>query len=254
MPRRSQRQLELPLQSVASDVTHAHIAFGPILVPYAVKRRRRRNGFYSLSIDERGLRIGVSQQASPRWIADVLRKHEDWILKKFGEWQARRVAPVSWEDGAALMLLGESLWLTLVPERQEPVKDGERLLVGAPHARAATTIAGAVTAWLRVQAMTCFRARIAHYAPQLGVAVRDVRLSEARTRWGSCSPAGRIMLNWRLIQAPLRLLDYVVVHELAHIREMNHSPRYWQVVAEVIPGYAARRKEMRSDAHRYLVL
>jgi predicted metal-dependent hydrolase len=254
MPRRSQRQLELPLQSGVNDMAHAHIAFGATLVPYTVKRRRRRNGSYSLSIDERGLRIGVSQQASPRWIEGVLRRHEDWIVKKFGEWQARRVAAVRWEEGATLMLLGESLWLALVPERQEPAKDGVRLIVGAPHARAATTIAEAVTAWLRVQALTCFRARIAHYAPQLQVTVRDVRLSGARTRWGSCTPAGRIMLNWRLIQAPLRLLDYVVVHELAHIREMNHSPRYWRVVAEVIPDYAERRREMRSDAHRYLVL
>ena len=129
MPRRSPRQFELPVQSGVNDVAHAHIAFGATLIPYAVKRRRRRNGSYSLSIDERGLRIGVSQRASPRWIEDVLRRHEDWIVRKFGEWQARRVEPVRWEDGAALMLLGKSLCLTLVPERREPAKAAVRALM-----------------------------------------------------------------------------------------------------------------------------
>jgi predicted metal-dependent hydrolase len=254
MPRRSLRQLELPLEFRRDDVAAGHIAFGSTKIPYTVRRSRRRSGSYTVAIDERGLRITVSRHASPRWIEGVLRQHEDWILKKLREWRARRADPVRWEHGAALIYLGEPLRLTIVPERQDPARDGECLLVGAPHACAAATIARAVTAWLRLQALTRFKERIAHYAAPLAVAVPDVRLSEARTRWGSCSPAGRIMLNWRLIQVPLRLLDYVVVHELAHLREMNHSRRFWRVVAEVIPDYAARRKEMRGEAHRYLVL
>ncbi|MGQ0752510.1 MAG: M48 family metallopeptidase [Betaproteobacteria bacterium] len=251
MPRRSLRQLDLPLEFRRDDGAHAHIAFGSTLVPYTVKRSRRRGGSYTLAIDERGLRIGVSGQASPRWIEGILRKHEGWILRKLSEWRARRVEPVRWEHGAALMFLGELLCLTSVPGEPCPRRDGNRLLVPSP---ADGGTAQAVIAWLREQALACFKSRIEHYAPRLCVAVRDVRLSEARTRWGSCSPAGKIMLNWRLIQVPLRLLDYVVVHELAHLKEMNHSPGFWRVVAEAIPDYAARRKEMRGDAHRYLVL
>jgi hypothetical protein len=254
MPRRSLRQLELPLEFRRVDVAAGQIAFGATRIPYTVKRSRRRSGSYTVAIDERGLRIAVSRHASLRWIEGVLRRHEDWILKKLGEWRARRADPMRWEHGAVLMYLGEPLRLTIVPQRQDPARDDERLLVGAPHAYATATIASAVTAWLRLQSLTRFRERIAYYAPRLAVAVPDVRLSEARTRWGSCSPAGRIMLNWRLIQVPLRLLDYVVVHELAHLREMNHSRRFWRVVAELIPDYAARRKEMRGEAQRYLVL
>ena len=87
----------------------------------------------------------------------------------------------------------------------------------------------------------------------LAVAPPTLRLSNARTRWGSCHASGRILLNWRLIQMPARLIDYVVVHELAHLREMNHSPRFWAVVAREIPDHTARRHEIRRDAHRYIV-
>jgi hypothetical protein len=114
-------------------------------------------------------------------------------------------------------------------------------------------IARTVTEWLREQALACFHTRIAHYAPRLRVPAPELRLSEARTRWGSCHPAGRVLINWRLIQMPLRLVDYVVVHELAHLKEMNHSPRFWRTVASIIPDYAARRTEIRVEGHRYLL-
>ena len=132
-------------------------------------------------------------------------------------------------------------------------KDGERLVVGVPALSRPDDIAQAVTAWLRDAALACFRTRVAHYVPQLCVTAPEIRLSEARTRWGSCHPAGRVLLNWRLIQMPLRLVDYVVVHELAHLREMNHSPRFWRTVAGIIPDYAARRTEIRLEGHRYLL-
>ena len=82
---------------------------------------------------------------------------------------------------------------------------------------------------------------------------RSMRLSNARSRWGSCHVSGRISLNWRLIQLPPHLVDYVVVHELAHLREMNHSPRFWSLVGRIIPDYQARRRELRREAHQYLV-
>ena len=89
--------------------------------------------------------------------------------------------------------------------------------------------------------------------PLLVVPAPEIRLSNGRTRWGSCHRDGRISLNWRLIQVPLPLVDYVIVHELAHLREMNHSLRFWQSVARVIPDYAARRAKIRTEAQRYVL-
>jgi predicted metal-dependent hydrolase len=254
MRKRKLRQLELPLESGRNDISTARIAFGARLIAYTVKRGRRRPGSFSLAIDERGLRIGAPRHASEGWIEGVLRKHEHWILRKLDEWQKRRPSAVHWQDGATLMLLGEPLPLAFVPGPIAPSKDGDRLLIGSDPSHASGMAARAVTAWLREQALACYKARIAHYAPRLGVVAREVRLSAARTRWGSCHAAGKILINWRLIQMPLRLIDYVVVHELAHLKEMNHSPRFWAVVGELIPDYAMRRKEIRGDAHRYLLL
>ena len=252
MPKPKSRQLELDFQRNEA-VSHAHIWLDGRLVSYRINRSRRRRGSYTLAIDERGLRIGVSWHASPRAIETELRKHEAWITRKLAQWEERRAPPLHWRDGEALMLLGEPLRLALVARPPSAARDGDRLLVGMPPLSRPDDIARMVTAWLREAALDCFRTRIAHYVPQLRVPVPEIRLSEARTRWGSCHPAGRVLLNWRLIQMPLRLVDYVVVHELAHLREMNHSPRFWRTVASIIPDYAARRTEMRVDGHRYLL-
>ena len=98
---------------------------------------------------------------------------------------------------------------------------------------------------LRDKARTVFAERLALHAPRLGVAVPPLRLSSARTRWGSCSHHGGIVLNWRLVFMPLPVIDYVVCHELAHLKEMNHSPRFWSVVEQLCPDWRARRLELR---------
>ena len=103
---------------------------------------------------------------------------------------------------------------------------------------------------LRDKARCVFAERLAHYVPQLGVPPPPLRLSAARTRWGSCSHRGGISLNWRLILMPLPVVDYVVAHELAHLKEMNHSPGFWSVVQQLCPDWRARRLELRQLARR----
>lgn len=90
---------------------------------------------------------------------------------------------------------------------------------------------------LRKEARPLFRERIDTYSPQMGVFPKRLRVGDQRTRWGSCSARGTISLNWRLIMAPPEVLDYIVVHELAHLREMNHSSRFWSVVEQHCPDY-----------------
>ena len=94
--------------------------------------------------------------------------------------------------------------------------------------------------WLR-HARNLFTERLRHYAPQLGVQWRSLRLSNARTRWGSAKSDGSIMLNWRLLHCRMAVLDYVVVHELAHLHHMDHSPQFWAVVASILPDWQQQR-------------
>ena len=130
--------------------------------------------------------------------------------------------------------------------------NGERLYIAA-EANNPDTLAYHVIAWLRAAAQSWFEQRAAYYAPAIGVQVSAIRLSNAKTRWGTCHPDGRIHLNWKLIQMPPDLIDYVVVHELAHLREPNHSRRFWHWVANVLPDYEQRRQTLRREGHRYLL-
>lgn len=246
-------QLALPLEPQRdARGTPARVRLGDTVVDYVLRRGGGRRRI-TLTIDERGLRVGAPWSASRMAIETELHRHAAWVLGKLGEWRALRRPPFTWADGATLMVMGEPLRLTLAPAPQAASRQGDRLLVGAAAHAPREAIAHLVTGWLREQALACFRARIAHHLPLLDVPEPAVRLSDARTRWGSCHAAGRIRLNWRLVHLPLWLVDYVIVHELAHLKEMNHSLRFWRIVGAVLPDYAARRREMRTGALRYML-
>lgn len=248
MTARKALQLLLPLPFREREfVAPARAVISGALVSYTIKRSVRRRSI-SLRIDETGLRVGAPLSASQRAIEKVLHTHGEWVLAKLREW-TERVPPVArWTDGATLMLLGAPVTLRCTHDaaraevRSEvivaPARDTERQVVAA----------------LRDAALACYTGRVAHYCDALSLPHPEVRLSTARTRWGSCHIEGRILLNWRMIQMPLALIDYVVAHEVAHLREMNHSKRFWAVVAELVPDYAARRKAIRREGHRYLVV
>lgn len=230
----------------------AHTRLDGKPVSYTLQRSRRRRSI-TLTIDERGLRVGAPWQASAGAIEALLRKHDAWVLKKLTEWEKRRPPPRRWQDGETLMLLGRPLRLTLAPDPQEIRLDGSRFIVNPTWVQNPEKMKKKVTDWFRQQALLCFRERIAHFHPLLEVAEPAVCLSNARTRWGSCHSNGRIRLNWRLIQMPPHLVDYVVVHELAHLVEMNHSPRFWKTVARIVPDYKACRTEIRTEGHHYML-
>ena len=253
MNRAKPGQLELPLQHRQQQVVgRAHLALEGRLVSYTIKRSARRHAI-SILVDEEGLRVGAPWEATQGSIERLLKRHADWVLRKLEEWQVRRAPARHWNDGETLMLLGKPFALALAPAETAVRIDGERLVVGT--AACGSAVARHVHEWLHAQALACFTERVDHYRRLLGVREGpQVQLSSARTRWGSCHVSGRIHLNWRLIQMPAHLLDYVVAHEVAHLIEMNHSQRFWRTVGKLVPDYAARRKELRRDGHRYLLI
>ena len=230
------------------------IVLGEHRVAYELKRARRRSiGFV---VGNEGLSV-----SAPRWVGvgDIeaaLREKSGWILRKLHEQRdrARRLAQkrVEWRHGAELPFLGGSLTLALDPCTVGAVLDvsvasAPRLHLGLPQAAAPAQIRDTVQSWLQRQARRVFEERIAVFAPRLGVRVTRLSLSSAATRWGSASANGSIRLHWRLVHFALPVIDYVVTHELAHLREMNHSPAFWDVVASVLPDYEAARSHLRSE-------
>ena len=223
------------------------------LVSYALKRVRRRSiGFI---VGPEGLSVNA-----PKWIgiADIesgLHEKARWILRKLQEQREReqRSQPtrVDWRDGTSIPFLGENVIVVLDPRATGAVLDTGTgalpgvarltLHVGLPHTATPGQIRDAVQSWLQRQARRVFEERCAHFAPRLGVRATRISLSSAQTRWGSASADGSIRLNWRLVHLALASIDYVVAHELAHLREMNHSPRFWDVVRSVMPDFEVAR-------------
>jgi predicted metal-dependent hydrolase len=216
---------------------------------YGLKRSARRTiGF---SIDSSGLTI-----TAPRWVtlADIetaIAGKERWIFAKLAEWQTRteqRALPrIEWRDGAEIPYLGKPVRITLASTSAGLALDAQAAVLSLPlpaHADA-QQIKDRVQGWLQTEAKRVFGERLAYYAEKLDVVYRGYALSSAATRWGSCSSDGRIRLNWRLIHFPLSIVDYVVAHELAHLREMNHSPRFWQTVESIFPEFKEARHTLK---------
>ena len=216
-------------------------------VQYELRRSRRRTiGFV---IDDRGLRV-----TAPRWVplAEVegaLQEKSDWILRKLVEWRAhaarRERLTVRWQHGAPLRYLGTTLTLSLDPGSRGVTRDGALLRVGLPPHAGEEQLQDRVHGWLQARAREVFAERIPVFAARLGRAPARWTLSSARTRWGSCTPDGAIRLNWRLVHFPPEIIDYVIAHELAHLRELNHGPRFWATVGELFPGFEQARVWLR---------
>ena len=230
------------------------------LVGYALRRARRRSiGFV---VGAEGLAV-----SAPRWVTlgeieAALQEKATWVLRKLQEQveRSRRLqsARIEWRDGTGVPFLGETVIVVLDPRCTGAVLNtaGEALPglarlalhIGLPQHATSAQIRDAVQSWLQRQARRIFEQRCRHFAQQLGVRMTRLSLSSASTRWGSASADGAIRLNWRLIHFALPSIDYVVAHELAHLREMNHSAAFWEVVRSVVPDYERVRGTLRDEA------
>ena len=235
------------------------IALGEHQVGYEFRRARRRSIGFVVGLE------GLSVSA-PRWVAvseveQALQAKAGWILRKLHEQHERaqrlQAAKVDWRDGTTLPFLGETV-IVLLDARITGAQlntDGQALPgvprltlhLGLPQTATQQQIREAVQSWLQRQARRIFEERCGHFAPRLGVRVKRLSLSSAATRWGSASASGAVRLNWRLVHFAMPVIDYVVTHELAHLREMNHSPAFWDVVRSVLPDFESHRGALRAE-------
>ncbi|MBI4938714.1 MAG: M48 family metallopeptidase [Nitrosomonadales bacterium] len=221
-----------------------HLAGKPVV--YTLKRTGRRRSI-GLRVDDRGLTVAMPLRASEKWLHSVLQEKAGWVLEKLEGWQAKKPAQRQWADGEPILFRGESFALRIVSSLFDtpPVLHGPHLVVHVSGAGSPAAIANIVEQWYRREARQLFAECVEHFAPLMNVKPRDIRISAARTKWGSCTARGTVRLNWQLVKMPLHLIDYVVVHELAHLVEMNHSAAFWRVVGAACPDYARLRRELR---------
>ncbi|HEY8608805.1 MAG TPA: SprT family zinc-dependent metalloprotease [Noviherbaspirillum sp.] len=243
-----------PLSPAGDGATtrRRRVQVGAHLLEYRLLRSKRRTiGFL---IDDEGLRI-----TAPRWvpvaeIESAIREKQRWIFSKLTERRersARRLQPqMQWRDGATLPYLGADITLRVIHAQASGIAydDATRsLCVSLPPDAGEQQLKDRVQGWLQLEAKRIFGERLPVYAEKLGVTYQSFALSSATTQWGSCTAEGRIRLNWRLIHFGMPMIDYVVAHELSHLREMNHSPRFWATVQSIFPEFEAARRALRDS-------
>jgi predicted metal-dependent hydrolase len=266
-----QSQLELPLPDptrapappparppVRGTWRHTMLAGYPCR--FQLRRARRRTiGF---QIDDNGLTVSAPRWVSLKDIESAIEEKQRWIRAKLDEWSVlrqRRPGPsMRWRDGGSLPYLGRQLTIRLGAAAGAAfgadrkaiaatfASDGELRLALDP-ASGEERIRAAVQEWMKDEARRILGERIELLAQRGGVRPLAWRLSSARTRWGSCNEDGRIWLNWRLLFYPIEVIDYVVAHELAHLAELNHGPRFWREVGRLLPGFESAKARIKDE-------
>lgn len=215
------------------------------IIHYQLERRPRRT--VGLKITADGLIIHAPKRIAEYQLQTILLQKSDWIQKKLSALQQNKIEPLQWQHGEKLLLLGNEITLVVKHDaRARAVNHSPGLLALAQPNLETAAISRKVLQWYKQQAVSDFARRLEIFSAKLGVVIPKLLISSARTRWGSCNSKQEIRLNWRLLQAPPHLINYVVCHELAHLKEMNHSAKFWAVVASIYPDYKTAEKELKA--------
>ncbi len=220
------------------------LALGGLRVPYVLTRTRRKT--LGMSVGETGVRINVPWWVPRGEIDEFIRERRAWLIRTLEQMESRSAPESAWKDGAALSYLGLRLKLRVVPCLFTDVRRVGRVLWVS--CTCAEEVADLVRGWLRHRAQCLLARRVRQFARRLGHRPAFA-LSNARSQWGICHPDGRIRLNWRLIQAPLEVIDYVAAHEVAHLVHLDHSPRFWRQVDALYARADSGREWLKKNGH-----
>lgn len=216
-------------------------------IAYRLVRQRRRT--IAIMVLKDGVEVRAPRSATLGEIEGFLGEKSGWIAGMLE--QARQAPPpFAWRSGAMLPFLGRKLRLVAHPLGDEVRLSESRLEVGLASVATYPALRERTLAWVKQQALAHFSGRIEALRPLAELQAPQLGLSNAGTLWGTCNWQGRILLNWKLVLMPPHLVDYVVAHELSHLREMNHSKRFWAVVGRMYPEYKAARRELHMQARR----
>jgi predicted metal-dependent hydrolase len=219
-------------------------------VDYVLVRRRGRRGV-GLKVDEKGLVVSAPSTMPLARIESLARESERWILKKIAEWSARKVDPVSWREGERLPFLGGGLALRLSTGGRAAVLRRDCDLHVVTRTGSDAEIERAVVRWYKRAAAEYLGERLRALSQAARLQAPTLTISSALARWGSCNTQREVRLAWRLVKAPADLVDYVICHELAHLRHMNHSSAFWAEVERQCPDYRQRRARLYATDHLY---
>jgi predicted metal-dependent hydrolase len=232
------------------------ITLGDMKINYKIIRSKRKT--MGIIIDpDKGVIIRSPQNVSEEKIEEVVKKKSSWLLQKLDKVDEIKPAPAPLEymSGEKLMYLGRRYRLKVKKYDKKKVKvkfyQG-KFIVKEPADldNRKEAIRDKVIAWYRQRADQKIEERVKKYKDKIGVEPNKVRVKKQKKRWGSCSSKGNLNFNWKLIMAPMSIVDYIVVHELVHFKHSNHSREFWQTVAAVIDDYEQRQEWLRVNGRK----
>ncbi|MBG04436.1 MAG: hypothetical protein CMM59_10220 [Rhodospirillaceae bacterium] len=218
--------------------------------PITVRRTARKKSI-ALSVRDGAIVILSPKHVSDREIDALIATNTDWVRGKLAKQaETKKRTERTFVDGEQFLYLGEEYPLKVVDGRKALAELVEGSFV--VHARRsqiperrARSIRAAFLRWYKSEAETVLTQRVAFFSPRIGRTPKRISFRDYKSMWGKCDVEGRITFNWKLVMAPEHILDYVVVHEMAHLHHLNHAPAFWQRVEAVLPDYKQRRKWLK---------
>lgn len=228
-------------------------------IPFVLKRSSRRKKTAQLTISPEGkVVVTAPHHMSESYLQKFVNANQSWIEKQKQKTTKAQTAKRTLIDGEYLPYKGGELQLKVVPEslrsrswvKLQADSIAVYIPVGLRGAKRQDTIRSALENWYIKQARQTITDQTDHYAAIMGLSYNRISIKDTSSRWGSCSSAGNLNFSWRLILAPPNILDYVVIHELAHLVHQNHQPPFWNLVAKYDSLYKDHRKYLKQNGWR----
>jgi predicted metal-dependent hydrolase len=228
-------------------------------IQYSLARSKRKTiGIMIMISRDKGVMVKAPKNVSVKQIEDIVRQKAHWIIKKLAQIEraAGEIPKKEYLSGEKFLYLGKEYVLKVIDEELTPeiYITGSEIYVYVPFSLSGEERSRKVRELLLncylEKATMLFKQRVEIYAKMLGVSPAKIAIKNTKSRWGSASSKGNINLNWRLIMSPLSVIDYVIVHELCHLKEMNHSKAFWLHVESILPDYKENRKWLKENGHK----
>lgn len=215
---------------------------------YEIKYSSRKSINISVERD-RSVIVRAPNNISKEKINCIIESKENWILDKINHSQKYplKLEPKEFVSGETLMYLGRYYQLSVLNEPITGVEFKQRFIISKANQKIANVI---LKDWYWEKALSKIEPKVKYYAKRLGVNFKEVKLSDMKYRWGSCTPNNNVIFNWRIIKAPIYVLDYLIVHELTHLLESNHTPEFWNIVSIQIPQYEKAKLWLKKNGHQ----
>lgn len=212
---------------------------------YQIKYSNRKTLNISVERD-RSIIVRAPHHLTPEKIEEIVQSKRHWIKEKLNHAQKYPLVLESKEfvSGETLMYLGRNYQLLIIDEEIEGIEFDQRFKISKSNQSKANEL---FKKWYLKQALKKIEPLAKKYAKSLGVEYNEFKTSEMKYRWGSCTPANNIIFNWRIIKAPMYVLEYLVAHELVHLIENNHTPRFWNILSIQVPNYEKAKNWLKKN-------